>query len=368
VTAEIFQIRFQRPAAHFELDPATGHPALYQSAQMGDQIHVRCPHCHILAPQRGPDKNYHCYISLTLEVYRCMRCGDSGSLRFLLRQKTEEDILQHRQLSKTLYNRNHKFPGAQSLRATPNHFRTAARTQWATSFRFSPGRTIPLKALPITHIAWQYLLNEKFTKEELDDVLQVFHVYYCQKGRQIGKHPSNTTEGRLIFEIRHRQQVVGWQARWLPAAWPPTADEIQACKNNRVQKYLLNPGFSKNAFPYNYDLAINAQTVVAVEGVKKVWKTGPNAIGTFGIQYTLPTSPGVFEREPPIDALWIQKLLYHKKILYILFDRDTEPEAQNTLEWYLTNGGRGKIIKLPEYGPDDLDQYTREEIKRLLVG
>ena len=363
----MFQIRFQRPVTHFEMDPATGNPAVYQSAQMGDQIHVRCPHCHILAPQRGPDRTHHCYISLSLEVYRCMRCGDSGSLRFLLRHKTEEDILQHRQLAKTLRNRNRKFPPAETLRSTPNHFQSDRRTRSATAFPFSPGRTFPLKALPITHVAWQYLLSEKFTKEELDDVLQVFHVYYCLKGRQIGKNPSNTTEGRLIFEIRHRHQVVGWQARWLPAAWPPTADEVQKCRTTNVQKYLLNPGFSKNAFPYNYDLALNAQKVVAVEGVKKVWKTGPNAIGTFGIQFTLPPCSGIPEREPPIEAPWIQKLLHHKKILYILFDRGTEPEAQHTLEWYLRNGGQGKIIKLPQYGPDDLDEYTREEIKKLLL-
>ena len=154
------------------------------------------------------------------------------------------------------------------------------------------------------------------------------------------------------------------------AVWPPPAGELQKCKEAGVQKYLLNPGFSKNAFPYNYDLAIKADTIVAVEGIKKVWKTGPNAIGTFGIQFTLPPPEPEKTRgtkPPAIDAPWIQKLLYLKKVLYILFDRGTELEAEQTLEWYKKNGGQGKIIKLPQYGPDDLDQYTREEIKRLLI-
>ena len=330
---------------------------------MGEQIHLRCPHCHILA-QRGPDKGYHCYISLTLEVYRCMRCGDSGSLRFLFRHKTDDQIIRHRQLVKTGHHKNDTLQPAGTLKTRPNNFRS--RTG-AMAFRSGPGRTIPLKALPTTHVAWQYLLSEKFRKEELDDVLQVFRVYYCQKGRQIGKNPANTTEGRLIFEIRHRQQVVGWQARWLPAAWPPNPDELQRSKTIGIQKYLLNPGFAKSAYPYNYDLAMNAEKVVAVEGVKKVWKTGPNAIGTFGIQFSLPASPQTVEKEPPIGAPWIQKLLYHKKILYILFDRGTEPEANRALEWYRTNGGKGKIINLPQYGPDDLDEYTRDEIKQLLL-
>jgi hypothetical protein len=360
VTAELFEIRFQRPSSYFELDPATGAPARYQSAQMGDQIHVRCPHCQILAPQRGPDRGHHCYISLTLEVYRCMRCGDSGSLRFLLRCKTEEDVLQHHQLAKT---RSRKFHAPQPTQS----IHTRAPSKWNSTFCWSPGRTIPLKALPISHITWQYLLAEKFAKHELDDVLEVFNVYFCQRGRQIGKKPVNTTEGRLIFEIRHRGQVVGWQARWLPAAWPPSNDESEKLKNSGLQKYVLNPGFAKNAYPYNYDLAMQGKNVVAVEGVKKVWKTGPNAIGTFGIQFTLPPSSGIPDEEPPLQAAWIQKLLYRRKILYILFDRGAEPEAQCTLNWYLANGGKAKIIQLPQYGPDDLDEYTRTEIKQILT-
>jgi DNA-directed RNA polymerase subunit RPC12/RpoP len=362
MTPEIFQIRFGKPAAHYERDP-TGHPALHQSAQMGDQIHIRCPHCHIVA-QRGPDKGHHCYVSLSLQVYRCMRCGDSGSFRFLLRHKTEAQIIEHRHRYKNTGGKSRPF------QTRPNNVRAVAAQSKESSFRSGAGRTIPIKALPVSHVAWQYLLSEKFKKDELDDVLQVFHVYYCLKGRQVGKNPANTTEGRLIFEIRHREQIVGWQARWLPAVWPPPAEELQKCKDSGVQKYLLNPGFSKNAFPYNYDLAIKAEKVVAVEGIKKVWKTGPNAIGTFGIQFSLPPAdPKEINgpQPPPIEAPWIQKLLYHKKILYILFDRGTEPEAEQTLEWYQKNGGHGKIIKLPQYGPDDLDQYTREEIKQLLT-
>ena len=366
MTAEIFQIRYAKPASHYERDPV-GNPVIHQSAQMGDQIHIRCPHCHIVA-NRGPDQGFHCYISLSLQVYRCMRCGDSGSLRFLLPHKTEAQIIEHRQRYKGVPDKNQQCR-AHAHNSRPVH--TQNQRSGSMTFRSGPGRTIPLKTLPITHVAWQYLLAEKFTKPELDDVFEVFRVYFCQKGRQIGRNPANTTEGRLIFEIQHRHQVVGWQARWLPAVWPPPSDELLKCKTSGVQKYLLNPGFSKNAYPYNYDLAIKAEKVVAVEGVKKVWKTGPNAIGTFGIQFTLPPPPeqpeSIIQSEPPLTAPWIQKLLHYKKTLYILFDRGTEPEAQQTLEWYRMNGGKGKIIKLPQYGPNDLDDYTREEIKKLLV-
>jgi hypothetical protein len=370
--AEAFQIRFARPISHYELDPATGTPAIYHSAQMGQQLHVHCPHCQILSG-RGPDQAHHCYISLTLQAYRCMRCGDTGTLRYLLEQKTPKQIIEHRQRPKTSYPKTY-HPNPRTVRPPdPSGYALSNLSNSATKqirnsnpFRSGPGRTVPLKALPITHIAWQYLLNEKFDKKQLDDVLEVFRVYYCEKGRQIGKNPANTTEHRLIFEVSHQDKVVGWQARWLPAAWPPQPNEFKRAKEAGVQKYLLNPGFSKNAWPYNYDLAIHAQTVIAVEGVKKVWKAGANAIGTFGIQFTLPPPPATFEEQPSFEDPWIHKLLYHRKILYILFDRGTEPEAHQTHEWYRIHGGQAKIIKLPEYGPDDLDDYTRDEIKKLL--
>lgn len=364
MTLEQFQWKFSRPISHYELDKFTLTPLIHQSLRMGPQIHVHCPHCHILAPQRGPDTNHHCYVSLELEVYHCMRCGDSGSLSFLFSAKTDRQILAHHQHLKA----GSKFSPLRTKR--PTHF-LQTHGPAKSAGRLSAGQTIPLKALPLKHVAWQYLLSEKFTKEQLDDVLAAFRVYYCEKGRQIGNNPANTTTGRLIFEISHEGQIVGWQARWLPAAWPPKAEEIAAFKRDRIQKYVLNPGFLKNSFPYNYDLAIQADKVIAVEGVKKVWKTGPNAIGTFGIQFTLPAIPSpdsalTLPHHPPNEATWLEKLIARKKELYLLFDRNGQKEAETTLEWYRQAGGRGQIVTLPKYGPDDLDDYTREEIKTFL--
>ena len=371
MTLEQFQWKYSRPIGQYELDKTTRDPTplVHQTLRMGPQIHVRCPHCHIVAPQRGPDRSYHCHISLQLEIYRCMRCGDSGSLKFLFDVKTDEQILKHHRRRKT----GQPFAFPQNKKPILLQSQNLTRP----SPRLSAGQTIPLKALPPTHVAWQYLLNEKFKKEELDDVLAAFRVYYCEKGRQVGNNPANTTTGRLIFEIRHEGEIVGWQARWLPSAWPPKPEEIAAFKADRIQKYLLNPGFLKNSFPYNYDLAIQADKVIAVEGVKKVWKTGANAIGTFGIQFTLPPPKNnsadtpidniTISKLPPREATWLEKLVARKKELFILFDRHAQKEAESTLEWYQKAGGRGKIISLPQFGPDDLDDYTRDEIKTFLT-
>lgn len=333
-------------------DPASildeGTSWLY-AAKGSPYVRVTCPYCE--SNGKGPDQNHHCHTHYEQEWFKCQRCGASGTLDYLLRIK------------------NRKKPKEKSwdnYSSTPQTRKVdptlAARSKGLESSKVKPGACVWLNDLPKTHPAWQYLVSEGFGEKEIEQLSEFHGIYYCVHGKQVTSNAKNTTTGRLIFEIREGNTVYGWQARWLPKSWPPSPEDIEESKE--VEKYLFSPGFKRSFLLYNWDLAQNWDMWVLVEGIKKVWKTGPFALATFGIS-TGATPP----EETPEEALkkfWSVRLQRGQRPVAILYDRDGLSAARVHEEKLREMGVDAKAIELPQGGPNDLDNYSQVEILQII--
>jgi hypothetical protein len=304
---------------------------------------VRCPFC-AQDKRLGPDKAHHCHVHEGW--FRCQRCGTKGPLRKLLGREPMPT------------------PGKKSvlkrpLIVGPNLFGGPAA-------KSSPGSTIWMGDLPRTHPSWRYLIEqEKFLKSEVEAILRIFPVHVCTHGKPFTKNPLNTTDGRLIFTITEDGKQIGWQARWLPTAWPASPAELALSKD--ADRYITSPGLRKSFVLYNFDQCLQWDTIVVVEGIKKVWKTGLFSCATLGIGNSTEAPEGLSSKDHA--QFWINRLLHAslegRKILF-LYDKDGISKGLLHADWIQENGGDAEAIALPSGQPKDLDLYLRVEIAEII--
>ena len=196
---------------------------------------------------------------------------------------------------------------------------------------------VPINQLELDHPAVEFLL-----KDHLND----FTSYW--ENNEIGYIPKEgatdlifergkvSTAHSLVFPVRYRQALVGWQLRFLPTTRP-----------NKIKYMHL---FKKGNYLYNYDNVRDFEMVVVVEGVKKALKF-PNAVATFGKNIT--------EEQ-------IQKLLHWKHIVF-MYDNEEETQTKtNELVKHFIAGGRKCInINPGDYGypsPDEMPLSVAQQI------
>lgn len=300
------------------------HGRIIHHPAHGPQIRVNCPYCHRRNPGLRADTRHHLHISLEKERYYCMRCTGSGSVQRLLGNNEKIEVVQ------------------------PTEFILEIKSHETKVM--SPGTTISLNSLPPHHIAWRWLEKERFNREEILQIAKIYPIHYCVKGRQMTDNLANTTEGRLIFGIREGDKTIGWQARWIP-----TNDDLDQKPPEDYDKYLTMPGFSRKTYLYNWDIAKHWDTIVVLEGIKKVWKAGPFAVGLFGLM-----------QPPDINrawAEWAEKLESTKANLVFLMDRNSTEYGVGLANYFRKRNPKklSVAISMPSGAPDDLDGFTRSE-------
>lgn len=290
----------------------------------GPQVRVNCPYCHYRNPALRADTRQHLHVSLDKGRYFCMRCTASGTIQRLLGNTEAPEVVQPTEFIVELKN-------------------TETRV-------ISPGTTIPLSSLPSHHIAWRWLEKEKFNREEITQISKYYPIHYCAMGRRFTDKEANTTTGRLIFGITEENKTVGWQARWIP-----TNEDLNQKPPAEYDKYLTMPGFSRKTYLYNWDIAKHWDTIVVLEGIKKVWKAGPFAVGLFGLMQPPDTSRAWAE--------WAEKLHKSGANLVFLMDRNsTEYGVKLARHFRMRDPKRISIaLKMPKDAPDDLDGFTRSD-------
>jgi hypothetical protein len=320
--------------------------AVLNHPRYGAQIRVTCPCCR--KTPLGPDRNHHGHVHLAdgCERLYCVRCGANRPLKTLLGPAI------------ALIAPPRRCAGAAAEAPRPRR----PLTPQAGVGR--PGTTRPLNQLGRGHVAWQYLFSEGFTEAQIRRAAQIHPIHFCLHGRPLKSNPQDSTTGRLVFFITENGKVIGWQARWLPSAWPPPEAELAEFKARRQAKYITSPGFPRGFTLYNWDQARGFDAVVVVEGIKKVWRTGPYAVATLGIQ--LPERPPAGATPAETEAFWLHRLARVPQVAF-LFDRGAEFKAYRYAA-RLIQLGQPKVcvVSLPDDGPKDLDEYPSAQIAWLL--
>lgn len=312
-------------------------------------LRLTCPYC--AKTKLGQDTNHHLNAHYEQGWFKCQRCGESGTTDWLLGKwkgspKPKEAWKEYKSSQE-----NQKVDPA-----------LLARSRGLEATRVKPGICIPLQELKRSEPAWQYLLAEGFSQPKLLELAETYGIHVCVQGRQFTSKPENTTTGRLIFEIREGRTLFGWQARWLPAQWPPTEDDRRM--SARVQKYLISPGLKKSHILYNWTIAQKYDMWVVVEGIKKVWKTGPFALATFGVGNN-PSPPEECSAEA-YNEFWSVRLKRGNRPVVLLYDKGAWKQARLHAAQLAEMGVEAIPAALPENGADDLDNYMTQEILQII--
>lgn len=138
--------------------------------------------------------------------------------------------------------------------------------------RQMPGRRfIPVDQLPADHPAVRFLAADHLF--DLAIYARDFGIVWCpaEAGVILARKPFTTSGERLIFPVRFKGELAGWQARSIPGTFYGDMPDIR--------KYVHL--FEKGQVLYNYDQARNHGMVVLVEGVKKALKL-PCCVASFG--------------------------------------------------------------------------------------
>jgi len=308
-------------------------------------IRVNCPFC----PLSGfkPDTSHHLY--LHANWFKCMRCQKKGSNRILFgRENIEPQKPWTKKEIQIQRNREVKDPFPK------------------IHTKVSPGTTVWIKDLPVSHPTWQYLLSERFSKREILQLLNYFPIHYCTNGKPFTRNLDNTTTGRIIFSFSEGKKYIGWQARWLPKEWPPTQEEIERSKS--IDRYITSPGLSKSFVLYNIENALKWDTILIVEGVKKVWKTGLFSVATLGVGNSLRPPEGLPQKA--VEKFWINRLITAGKEgrrIVFLYDKGAHQNALLHAATLAEEDVHASALRLPDEGPDDLDDYYRTEILKHLI-
>lgn len=205
-----------------------------------------------------------------------------------------------------------------------------------------PGsRFIPVNQLPVEHLAVKFLHKDYLF--DLDRYYNDYGIVYCpcDGGVTFCSRPFISSAERLIFPVRFKGEMVGWQMRSIPGT-------VYGDRPDTVKYYHL---FHKGSVLFNYDNARNYQTVVLVEGVKKALKL-PNAVACFGKDVT-PTQ--------------VQLLSQWSNIIVCLDSQDVAQAIGQGIATSLQGIGRKAInVNLGPYGFPSPDEMTTDQLSFVL--
>jgi hypothetical protein len=208
--------------------------------------------------------------------------------------------------------------------------------------RKMPGtKFIPVNQLPLDHPAIKFLHKDYLF--ELDRYYNDYGIVFCpcDGGVTFKSKPFTSSAERLIFPVRFRGEMIGWQMRSIPGT-------IYGDRTDVIKYYHL---FNKGSVLFNYDKAKQYQTVVLVEGVKKALKL-PNAVACFGKDLT---------------DTQVQLLSEWPNIIVCLDSQDIAQAIGRRVTDSLRSFGRNAVnVDLGVYGFPSPDEMTSDQLSFVL--
>lgn len=208
--------------------------------------------------------------------------------------------------------------------------------------RTLPGRRfIPVNQLAYDHPAAQFLHKDYLF--EFDRYYNDYGIVYCpgDAGVTFNSRPFTSSADRLIFPVKFKGELVGWQMRSIPGT-------VYGDRPDVIKYYHL---FNKGSYLFNYDVAKKYRTVVLVEGVKKALKL-PNAVACFGKDAT---------------NTQVQLLSEWDNIIVCLDAQDVAQVIGNKIVASLTaNGNKAINVNLGLWGYPSPDEMTTDQLSFVL--
>lgn len=208
---------------------------------------------------------------------------------------------------------------------------------------------VPLHTLTATHPAVQF-----FAKDHLHDLENYWEKYfigyipddasddliYKKPGRKDVRIP---TANSIIFPVFFNKVFVGWQLRYVP-------DTVNGNRMiDRKMRYLHV--FKKGEYLYNFDNAINYDSVVLVEGAKKALKL-PNAVATLG--------KGITKDQIRLLTRWSNIIIFYDG------EDETQEKASKLMSDFRDVGKQCISIDPRTYNFESPDEMTCEEAELIV--
>lgn len=268
-----------------------------------DWVQTHCIFCN--------DNNWHLGYNLSQGNMNCWKCGPHNIYEFL---------------SIILKTKN------QSIRQILNLYQQNNITLPKKQIKTRPRKTKkPPHMESLSKIHRHYLKQKNFNPTKLTKEWNL----------KATKGLSGKWSWRIIAPILNKEwMVVGYTGRTLT---PNTKPKWKHSKNENMSidpKTLL------------YGIERTKNKILIVEGASDVWRMGPGAVGTFGINWKM-------------EQAIILKTFSHR---FIMFDpeKEAQKQAKKLANWLAPFPGETEIISGIDTDPGDLDQSEADNIMKEL--
>lgn len=207
------------------------------------------------------------------------------------------------------------------------------------SFELPCYSSIPVDQLPKDHPAVKFLYADHLYN--LERYAKEYGIVYCpfEGGKVLQNMPFITSSERLIFPVKYKDKLVGWQTRVVPGTF--YGDNFNKVKYHHI--------FNKGDYLFNYDNAKKYKMVVVVEGVKKALKF-PNGVATFGT--------GISRKQNLMLREW--------KDIVVMMDAEdhngTQKMANEMVDILKIDGYRAINVDLRKYNAVSPDEVPEDDL------
>lgn len=270
-----------------------------------DWVNIRCPFC------VGHD-GFHLGFNRQSNFFTCWRCGHKSVSRVLSR-------LSGLSASQIMKEAEKKY----GWKRDPISSLISDRKEKPKKPFFMP--TGSKKKLSRHHL--KYLERRNFDVDELQDLWKIE-----------GTGPVGAWKHRIVIPIYFQHRLISWTCRWVGSDGPPKYIACPVDVEIYPHKHML----------YGWDY-VHSDSIVVVEGPTDVWRLGPGAVATFGIEWSL------FQLE----------LLSTFDCVFFAYDREptAEKKARQALEYLSLMGVPvTKMILLDREDPGDLKESEADQI------
>lgn len=295
----------------------------------GIEYKVCCKFC--ISRGKAADTKFKMYINPEREAYNCYRCDAQGSTREMLGALDK---------------------AARVAPVVPEIVQLPSNVDM-------PGMLVNLTDLDNNHPAIEYLTKTRKIPFDPVEVQNLFGARYCSVGKMYaGMYDTTNT---LVFPVFYNGKIVGWQSRML-AEPSELTDEYLAMNRYRKDedgewirppKYFTSPGFPKGKVMFNWDIAVQTDYIVIVEGVFDAMAVGPWGVATLG--------KGVTDEQIAKISTWATYPGKQQKHVIILLDDDAQDDAMAIFEKLFRTT---KVTNVMLKGYHDAGDTPRAEIWR----